>query len=122
MGPDSIPPAVLKYCSPALALHMSIYFNMLLENGTFPANFKLYFAVPIFKSGSKEYVANYRPIAIQSVLAKIFESLVLDKFAIDLKHVIVSEQHGFRSRKLTSNNLMLPVLHNYVTSAYSTQR
>lgn len=54
------------------------------------------------------------------MFAKIFESLVLDKFALDLKNCIVGEQHGFRSGKSTSTNLML--LHNYVTSVFSTQR
>ncbi|XP_046685913.1 uncharacterized protein LOC124371611, partial [Homalodisca vitripennis] len=71
MGPDSIPAAVLRYCSSVLAPHLSTYFNLLLANGTFPANLK----------------------------------------------VIVDEQHGFRSGKSTSTNLIL--LQNYIISSFS---
>ncbi|XP_046684638.1 uncharacterized protein LOC124370398 [Homalodisca vitripennis] len=61
-----------------------------------------------------------KPIAIQSVLAKVFESLVVDKLVFDLKHVIAEEQHGFRRCRSTSNNLL--VLRNYVTSAFFRRR
>lgn len=117
MGPDCIPPAVVKYCSSVLAPHLSIYFNMLLETGVFPDNLKLSYVVPIFKSGNRADVANYRPIAIQPVFAKVFESLVLDILAFALKQTIVEEQHGFRSGKSTSTNLIL--LQSYIISAFN---
>ncbi|XP_046685306.1 uncharacterized protein LOC124371044 [Homalodisca vitripennis] len=120
MGPDSLPPAVIKYCSPVLAPHLSIFFDTLLESGTFPANLKISFITPIFKSGKRSNVTNYRPIAIQSVLAKVSDSLVVDKLVFNLKHVIAEERHGFRSGRSASTNML--VLHNYVTSAFFRRR
>ncbi|XP_046683424.1 uncharacterized protein LOC124369461 [Homalodisca vitripennis] len=107
MGPDLIPPAVVKYCSPVLAPILAVYFNLLLKNGTYPANLKLSFIIPIYKSGARTEVTNYRLIAIQPVFAKLFESLVLDKLAFDLKHTIVNEQHVFHSGMSTATNLIL---------------
>lgn len=64
-GPDLIPPAVLKYCSPVLAGHLYGLFNRSLSLGVFPYVLKNSFIVPIHKSGSVEDVTNCRPIAVQ---------------------------------------------------------
>lgn len=106
-GPDNIPPNVLKDCAHTLAPLLCIYFNALLQTGIFPRHLKSSFIIPIYKSGSRNDVTNYRPIAIQSTLAKVFESLVLDQLASVLKNKLVSEQHGFQRGKSTVTNLVI---------------
>lgn len=120
MGPDFLPPAIIKFCSSVLAPHLAIYFNSLLAIGTFPACLKEGYVSPIYKSGNRADISNYRPIVIQSVLAKVFESLILDVLEFRLGHVIINEQHGFRRGKSTSTNLIL--LQNYINSAFSSRR
>lgn len=116
-GPDDITPAVLKYCKSVLAPHLSIFFNMMLRIGVFPNNLKPGYLVPIHKSGDNTNVKNYRPIVIQSAVAKLFESLVLDFLSFPFKNVLIPEQHGFRSGKSTVTNLC--VFTGSVLSAFS---
>lgn len=116
-GPDCITPAVVKSCSATLAPHLSIYFNVLLKKGIFPQILKHGYLVPIHKSGQTSCTGNYRPIVIQSVVAKIFEGLILDGLSFSFKNIIIPEQHGFRPGKSTITNLS--AFTNYVTSAFS---
>ncbi|XP_046659369.1 uncharacterized protein LOC124353530 [Homalodisca vitripennis] len=104
-GPDGITPAVVKPCSDLLAPHLAVYLNRLLHDGSFPNSLKPGYLVPVHKSGSTSKVTNYRPIVIQSVFAKIFESLILDVLSFKFKSVFIPQQHGFRPGKSTTTNL-----------------
>lgn len=76
-------------------IYIAIFFNALLTRCMFPDNLKQSFVIPINKSGNRENVTNYRPVTIQPVLAKMFESLVLVRLSFFMKHLIVPEQHVF---------------------------
>ena len=55
--------------------------------------------IPIFKSGEKEDLNNYRPISVLPTIARIFERLLynqLHKFFIE-NQLLGDQQHGFRS-------------------------
>lgn len=106
-GPDEIPPSVLKYCSVLLAPHLTVIFNRLLQLGIFPDILKSSFVVPIHKSSDVANVRNYRPIAIQPALGKVFESLVLDQISFACKDIISPVQHGFIPGKSVTTNLLL---------------
>lgn len=116
-GPDGIPPGILKFCSGIIAPHLTIYFNLLMRSGIFPNNLKLGYITPLFKSGDPSDVRNYRPIIIQSSLAKVFEAVVLKCISFNFKSVMVPEQHGFRQGKSTSTNLA--VFQDFIMSAFS---
>ena len=79
---------------------LSILFNACFKFGIFPSNLKVAKIIPVFKSGEKNYVNNYRPISILSCLSKILEKAVYDrttKFLND--HSVLSPiQYGFRSK------------------------
>lgn len=115
-GPDHIPPRVLKYCAPVLAVHLAVFFNASLSAGVFPSVLKQGIVVPIFKSGDRSNIKNYRPIVIQSALAKVFESLVLDHLYFFLRSHISDGQHGFLRGRSTVTNLL--VFNEYVVSAF----
>jgi len=69
---------------------------------------KLCSVTPIFKSGNKAFVSNYRPISIQSHISKMFESLVLSAIQPSVNNIIIEEQHGFRpGRSTTTCNIIL---------------
>ncbi|XP_046666391.1 uncharacterized protein LOC124358142 [Homalodisca vitripennis] len=116
-GPDLIPPSVLRFCAPIIAPQLTVIFNRLLEDGIFPDGLKSCFIVPIHKSSDPSDVHNYRPIAIQPVLGKIFESLVLDYVSFQFKNIIAPLQHGFVRGRSTVSNLVVYV--DYILSAFS---
>lgn len=116
-GPDEIPPVVLRHCRRELAPILTHFFNVLLADGQFPVFLKSGYVVPIHKSGPTNNVENYRPIVIQSTLAKIFESLVLSRLSFALKSIISPNQHGFIKGRSTSTNLLL--FQNHVINSFS---
>ena len=63
-GPDGIPAIVLKTCAEELAPLLQNLFQLSLEKGIFPDNWKSALIQPIPKKGKKNDPTNYRPIAI----------------------------------------------------------
>lgn len=119
-GPDSIPPKLLKYCSAVISPHLTIFFNHLMLRGIFPQNLKFGYITPIHKSGERGDIKNYRPVVIQSCLAKIFESIVLDLLSFSYKSTIVAEQHGFFPGRSTVTNLT--VFQNQIIRSFAVNK
>ena len=63
-----------------LAPILSVYFGFALEQRIFPNIFKTVKVIPLFKSGSKENVNNYRPISLLPSLSKVLEKLIKFRF------------------------------------------
>ena len=105
-GPDGIAPIFLKKLAEELTIPLQRLFNMSLENGQFPEIWKSSYLVPIFKSGTKSDVRNYRGIAIMSCIPKLFESIVNEKIFQQVKHRITDKQHGFFKGRSTASNLL----------------
>lgn len=103
-GPDIIPPIILKNCADSLAAPLQLIFNKSLSSGIFPDRWKISYISPIFKSGSRKNVENYRGVAILPTLGKLFESIVCCYLTDHFKHVISFAQHGFmRGRSIATN-------------------
>lgn len=51
-------------------------FNLSIESGVYPRLFKVASITPIFKSGQLNDLNNYRPIAVLSVISKIFDKCI----------------------------------------------
>ena len=79
-GADNINPFFLRIEAVVLAPILSIYFQWSFNLGIFPQAFKSAKVIPIFKSGSREILGNYRPIALLSNLSKILEKLIKIEF------------------------------------------
>lgn len=117
VGPDGIPPLILRQCSDLLCVPLSSLFNMSLREGFFPSALKSSFIVPIFKDGDRESASCYRPITIQSPVTKIFESVVLDSLKPLATSALIPEQHGFTGGRSTATNLIL--YHEFILSAFA---
>jgi hypothetical protein len=105
-GPDEIPPHILKSCSDGFKRPLTLLFNRSLSEAVFPESWKRSYVVPIFKSGKRNLIENYRGIAILSAMPKLLELLVFDLLFFHLKSSIAVVQHGFFKGRLTVLNLM----------------
>lgn len=79
---------------------------MALRSGVYPSQWKLSRVTPIPKSSNKSLVEGYRPIAILSSSAKIFESVLHRLIYAQVEQLLCNEQHGFRSKKSVNTNLL----------------
>ena len=104
-GPDLIPPSFLKRLKYPLSKILTKLFNKSLQVGTFPNQLKESHLVPIFKSGEKANIINYRGISKLSKIHNLFESMVFNKLNPFISPTIHPSQHGFESGKSTLTNL-----------------
>ena len=96
----------MKDCATYLAPALILIFNGALSSGTFPDKWKISKIVPVFKSGDKCNISNYRPISLLSNLSKIFERVIHDRLYPILHQHISMYQHGFIKGRSTTTNLM----------------
>lgn len=106
-GPDGIHPLFLKNTAQQICIPLHIIYNKCLVEGVFPDIWKQANITPVYKSGAKDNVSNYRPISILSTLSKLFERLVHNKVYPTLHGTIIEQQHGFVKRRSTCTNLMI---------------
>ena len=93
---------------------MAHIINTAIYQGTCPSQFKNSDICPIYKSGSKKELNNYRPISLISNLAKVFEKIIFSKlynFVIN-NHLISVNQFGFLKNKGANDAIAL--LSDYV--------
>ena len=105
-GPDGIPPRFIKNLAQEFTKPLFWLFNMSLQSHVFPSVWKQSFLLPIYKSGKKSDIKNYRGIAILSCIPKLFEAMINQKIFEQVKHVITSKQHGFFKGRSTATNLL----------------
>jgi len=87
-GPDGIPSRLLKETAEQIAPSLTKLFNKSLQLGVVPSDWKLANLVPIFKTGKRELVENYRPISLLPVISKVLERCVLAGLKDHLHHKI----------------------------------
>jgi hypothetical protein len=101
-GLDGIPLIILKNCATAFALPLCLIFNNAISTCVFPDKWKLLYVTPIFKN----YVTNYREIAVLSAIAKLSELLINKNMYKDLQRLISVNQHGYVKGRSTVSNLL----------------
>ena len=80
VGQDNIPVTFIKLVVRIIASFLIKVINASFELGMFPNMLKIAKVIPIYKSGDKQIVNNYRPISLLSPFSKIYKNLILNRF------------------------------------------
>ena len=96
-GVDGIPPKLLKEIVEQISTPLAKLFNLSLEEGIVPSEWKEANITPLFKKGSRNKPENYTPVTLTSVVCKLLETLIRDHMVEFLvKHNLINtSQHGF---------------------------
>ena len=104
---DGISNIFLYNCTATLSHPLLLIFQKSLLTGEFLNRWKLSQVVPVFKSGCKQDITNYRPISKILLIPKLFEKIVTTKITPIVENLLSDSQHGFRSGRSTTTNLTL---------------
>ena len=106
--PNRVPVVIFKCANDLLSPLISSLFNSSVEAGIFPELLKIGRITPIFKSGNRGSVHNFRPITTLDYISKIFEKLMNIRIVsfIEKYSLINPNQFGFRSGRSTSDALL----------------
>ena len=87
---------------------LCLLFNKTLREKIFSADWKLVHIIPIFKSGDKSSVSNYRHVALLSTISKVFEKVVYKHILNFLMEnaLIYKFQSGFLPGHSTTHKLI----------------
>ena len=96
LGVDGIPPKLLSEIVEQISIPLAKVFNMSLEEGIVPSEWKEANITPLFKKGSRNKPKNYRPVSLTSVVCKLLEILIIDHMVEFLvKHKLINtSQHS----------------------------
>jgi hypothetical protein len=94
-GPDGITARLLIETSEQIAPSVTLLFNKSLEEGVFPDEWKLAYIVPVYKKDNRQYVENYRPISLLTIISKVLERCVLVRLCEYLLEILDCMQHRF---------------------------
>ncbi|GAB0097587.1 hypothetical protein DMENIID0001_132420 [Sergentomyia squamirostris] len=106
-GLDGLSTSHFKACSDYIAAPIAELVNDSFREGCFPRCLKLSKITPVYKSGDKTKLTNYRPISVLPTLAKIFEAAAVIQITnyIERNSILSPRQYGFRARSSTSSAL-----------------
>ena len=108
-GPDGVESKLLKECATEMAPILSQLFRKSMDEGEVPNRWKEAHIIPIHKKGSKAIMANFRPVALTSVICKVFEKIICATILSFLTRndLITSQQHGFVKGRSCQTNILL---------------
>ena len=99
---------VVKKVSSQISTILAHLVNLSFDNCSFPDELKTSKICPIFKSGDRNSMDNYRPISCLPIWSKIYERIVFDQlsFHLSVNKILSPNQFGFRKGLSTSHALL----------------
>ena len=105
-GPDGVPSCILRNCAASLANPLALLFKASIKSGYFPKLWRDSFVIPLYKSGNKSEISNYRCIAKLSAIPKLFEKFITDVLCHSASSILSPAQHGFRKGCSTTTSVL----------------
>ena len=108
---------LLKFVAYQIMVPLAHIFQLSIEQGIFPEKLKKSRVVPIYKTGEKSNIDNYRPISLVASISKILEKIVSTQLTnfLQINKLISPWQFGFL-RNLSTEHTLLHVT-NYIGNA-----
>ena len=94
VGVDKLSAEHLRFCDPIINVYLSLYYNMCLKHGYIPSNCLDTVIIPTLKNIND--ANNFCPIAIATILSKLFEHIILDIYSKVFK--TCNNQFGFKAK------------------------
>ena len=122
VGLDDIDVNVVKHCFYLIKQQLFFIFNLSLTSGVFPDKLKLAKVIPIYKSGTKCELSNYRPISILPCFSKLLERIMYNRLCkyFDGNSLLYQKQFGFRSG-LSTDQAILYITQNLLQAFDKTE-
>ena len=107
-GVDGILSKLLLEIVEQISIPLATVFNLSLEEGIVPLEWKEANIIPLFKKGSRNKSENYRPVSLTSVICKLLERLIKDHLVDFLvkNKLINPSQHGFLKARSCLTNML----------------
>ena len=107
-GPDVIPAHLLCKLSAEVAPALSFIFQMSLDTGQIPDDWRMAYFAPVYKKCDKCSVENYCPVSITSICSKAKEHILFSNIMqhLDKDSILMDAQHGFLKNHLCKTQLI----------------
>ena len=117
-GHDNLPMSVIKRSIDIISEPLTSIVNMSLAHGIVPDKMKIARVIPVYKSGDRTILSNYRPISVLPSFSKILEKVLYNRIIefINKLNILCDNQYGFRKNHSTS--LALIEFYDKVSSAF----
>lgn len=104
-GPDGIAASLIKKIHAFISIPLVHIINIVFSTGKIPSEWKESYVSPIFKSGDRTKMTNYRPISVINNFAKIFEKCLKERLTNYMERfgLISARQYGFREGLSTAD-------------------
>ena len=102
VGIDGIATKILKAASEYIASPLSKLMNNCIKNGVFPDSLKIANVIPVFKSGERDVLSNYRPISILPCISKVFEKIISKRLTDYFNTIGIPSKNQFGFQKNSS--------------------
>ena len=106
-GTDGIPSSFLKNTSQSIIYPLHILFCKSIREGKSHIMWKNSTITPIFKSGDRTDIKNYRPITNINTIPSLLDNIIANKLVKYCSDKISSKQHGFIMGRSTVSNLAI---------------
>ena len=123
-GPDGISAGILKETSDVIAPILRVIFQLSLDTGIIPNDWKIANVVPVYKKGDRAKPSNYRPISLTCITCKLFEHIIALHIMqhLESNNILYDLQHGFRRGRSCESQLLSfihELMHNYDSNIQS---
>ena len=105
---DDLSGSIMKNFEEFYITPLTYIINLSISQGHFPDELKLAKVIPIYKSGDKQSIENYRPISVLSFFSKKIRKIVANYVLIflDQHAILYDHQFGFRRGHSTSHAII----------------
>ena len=108
-GVDGITPKILKETVEQISVPLAHVFNMSLQEGIVPLEWKEANIIPLLKKSSRNKTVNYRPVSLTPVICSKVLGRIIRYHMVDFLSkfkLINTSQHGFLKARSCLTNLI----------------